>query len=148
VAVWQCGTTRQCGSLAYKAVWSCGIQGSVAVWHTRQCGSVAVWHTRQCGSLAVCHARQCGSLAVWHYKAVWQCVTVLRAMYLTIYLMTSLKTIPYLHRIYIRFWPTLDDKLCVRQAVHGSLAGPCLQSTVWCLGCGMLSWLWGRRISA
>jgi len=54
--------TRQCGSVAYKAVWQCGSVAYKAVWQFGSVSCKAVWQFGSValqGSVAVCHCASC-----------------------------------------------------------------------------------------
>jgi len=80
-----------------------------------------------CGGLwwVVVYVVDCGGLG-WvgvHVVDCGACVGLARAIdmapYMTVYLMISLPKIPYLHRMYSSFWPTL----CMWGLVHFNHSG-------------------------
>jgi len=75
---------------------------------------------RACVCMGVCvHACACVYVRVWHMRRVGQ--NHIDTPFMTVYTVISLPKMPYVHRIYIWFWPTLRMRDRVRFAAHACI---------------------------
>ena len=90
----------------------------------RACTCLGIWSLHVCIRACVCmgvcvHACACVYVRVWHMRRVGQ--NHIDTPFMTVYTVISLPKMPYVHRIYIWFWPTLRMRDRVRFAAHACI---------------------------